>query len=179
MKNLPNFLTALRIPLSILLLFIKPLTPLFLFVYSVCGVSDILDGAIARKANSVSAFGSKLDSIADTVFLGSALIALLPKITVPAGLVIWILLIAAVRIASMTIVYRKYHTFALLHTYANKITGLLLFCFPYFCTFMNVTVSGAVLCAAASISAAEELAIVLLSKELSRNIPGIFSFISK
>lgn len=179
MKNLPNFLTALRIPLSVLLLFLKPLTPLFLFVYSICGISDILDGAIARKTNSTSAFGSKLDSIADIIFLGSALIALLPKFTIPVGTAVWILMIAAVRIASLTIVYCKYHAFALLHTYANKITGLLLFCFPYFCLFMNLPVLYFLLCAAASVSAVEELAIVLLSKELSRNIPGIFSFIPK
>lgn len=175
MKYMPNALTGLRMVLSLCLLLIKPFSPLFLIIYSICGISDILDGLIARKTHSVSAFGSKLDSIADILFMSAVLIALVPKLTIPAGFIIWILLIAAVRIVSLIIVYCKYHTFAILHTYANKITGLLLFCFPYFYTLLNISLTGSILCIAASLSSAEELAIISLSQQLVRDIPGLFS----
>lgn len=73
------------------------------------------------------------------------------------------------------IVYLKYHTFAILHTYANKITGLFLFFFPYLYKFININIIGYVICVTASIAAIEELIIHMTSRELSRDIIGIFS----
>lgn len=38
----------------------------------------MMDGAVARKTGSVSKFGSKLDSVADFVFIVVCLIKILP-----------------------------------------------------------------------------------------------------
>ena len=66
--TLPNFLTALRIAGAACLLFITPLSPAFFIVYTFCGISDVLDGVIARASHSTTEFGAKLDSAADLLF---------------------------------------------------------------------------------------------------------------
>ena len=48
-----------------------------------CGLSDMVDGIIARKTNSVSDFGSKFDGVADFVFVGVCLIKILPVMDIP------------------------------------------------------------------------------------------------
>lgn len=174
MKNIPNAISILRILLSAILFFLKPLTPLFMLVYSICGFSDIIDGYMARKTNSTSSIGSMLDSIADIIFMSAVIIAFLPILLIPIRILIWIILIAFVRIVSLLVVYFKYHTFAIVHTYANKITGLSLFCCPYLYIFVNITALGCIMCTIASISAIEELMINITSKELSRNVSGLF-----
>jgi CDP-diacylglycerol--glycerol-3-phosphate 3-phosphatidyltransferase len=174
MKNIPNSITSLRIILSISLFFLPKLTPLFLVVYSICGISDMLDGYIARKTNSTSTFGSILDSFADIVFMGAATIVFLPILLIPIKLLIWIVIIAFIRIMSLVIVYVKYHTFAILHTYANKATGFFLFCCPYFYMFVDINTLGYVACIIATIAATEELVINITSKELLRNTSSIF-----
>lgn len=174
MKNVPNIISTLRILLSIGLLFSKPFSPLFWILYSVCGFSDIIDGYIARKSNSISRLGSLLDSIGDIVFISAVIIVLIPVISIPKGIQLWIAIIALVRILSITIACCKYHTFAVLHTYANKISGLLLFFIPYLYSLMNINILGGIICAVTSISAVEELIIHLVSRELSRDVKGLF-----
>jgi CDP-diacylglycerol--glycerol-3-phosphate 3-phosphatidyltransferase len=175
MKNIPNTITALRILLSAILLFLKPFSTLFLVVYSTCGLSDIIDGYLARKTNLASRLGAILDSIADIVFISAAAVTLLPSVFIPLGIIIWIILIAIIRIVSLLVGYYKYHTFTALHTYTNKAAGILLFCFPYLYNFISIKYLSLIICAIASISSVEELIIQITSKELSRDIKGIFA----
>lgn len=175
MKNVPNIITSSRILLSIILLLLRPFSTLFLIIYTICGLSDIFDGYIARKADSPSRLGAVLDSIADIMFLCAVGVVLIPVISIPTGILIWIALIAVIRIAALLVAYHKYHAFATLHTYANKATGLLLFCSIYLYNFVDINILGCIVCIAASIAAIEELIIHIKSKELSRNTIGIFS----
>lgn len=55
----------------------------FYAMYLAGGITDMIDGAVARKTNSVSSFGSRLDSLADLVFMTSALAKILPAIDIP------------------------------------------------------------------------------------------------
>lgn len=48
--------------------FHMPSTP-FYILYMICGLSDVLDGIIARKTNTASSFGARLDTIADFIFV--------------------------------------------------------------------------------------------------------------
>ena len=67
-----NVITGLRILVSVVLLFCPVLSPVFYVLYLMAGLSDMVDGIIARKTNSVSEFGSRFDSIADLVFVASS-----------------------------------------------------------------------------------------------------------
>ncbi|MGE5494750.1 MAG: CDP-alcohol phosphatidyltransferase family protein [Burkholderiales bacterium] len=175
MKNIPNTITVVRILLSAILLFLKPLSTVFWIIYSLCGISDIIDGYIARKTNSTSMLGAILDSIADIAFISAAIVVFIPIISISKGILIWIILIALVRVVSMFVGYCKYRVFAILHTYSNKATGILLFCFPYLYNSINMKYSASIICAIASISAVEELVIHITSKRLSRDVKGIFA----
>lgn len=63
--HMANFITSLRIICSIALLFCLALSPAFYALYIVAGFTDMIDGAVARKTNTVSEFGSRLDTVAD------------------------------------------------------------------------------------------------------------------
>ncbi len=173
-KNVPNILSGLRILLAIILMVIKPFSVMFWIIYAICGVSDMIDGYIARKTNSTSKLGALLDSIGDMLFISVMIIILLPILTIPTGLMVWIAFIAFVRIVSLVIVYCKYHVFAILHTYANKLVGLLLFIFPFLYNFIDISIIETIICITASISAMEELVIHITSDSLIRDIKGIY-----
>ena len=64
-----NFITSLRIICSIALLLCPALSPVFYALYISAGFTDMIDGTIARKTNTVSEFGSKLDTVADFIFV--------------------------------------------------------------------------------------------------------------
>lgn len=64
-----NIITGFRIVFSILLLMFPAFSSGFYFMYLACRITDMIDGAVARKINSVSSFGSRLDSLADFIFM--------------------------------------------------------------------------------------------------------------
>ncbi|WP_209443611.1 CDP-alcohol phosphatidyltransferase family protein [Paenibacillus camerounensis] len=168
-RHIPNTLTVMRMIGSLCLLFLEPLSGLFLVVYTLCGASDALDGYIARKTKSASEAGASLDSMADFLFIGVLLLVLLPLLHLPVWLIYWIAGIAVLRGASLLTGWLRYRTLAFIHTYANKATGLLLFCFPFLYYLFGLTAPASLLCIAASLSALEELAINICSRELKRD----------
>ena len=76
LKNIPNILTISRLlccPLWLLLFYFDLyIFCLILIVYS--GVTDFLDGFLARKYNATSIIGKALDPIADKIFTSTVLI---------------------------------------------------------------------------------------------------------
>ena len=52
-KNLANIITTTRLIGTIALLFTEPLSKAFYAIYIWCGFSDILDGFVARKTNTI------------------------------------------------------------------------------------------------------------------------------
>ena len=89
MKQIANVLTGCRILGSILLLFFPTFSLGFYVTYLICGLSDMVDGTIARRTNSVSKFGSQLDTVADMVFVVASLIKILSAINLPLWIWIW------------------------------------------------------------------------------------------
>ena len=63
--TVPDLFTYLRILCAVVLLFLVPLSPVYLAIYALSGVSDALDGYLARKLNQASVWGARLDSTAD------------------------------------------------------------------------------------------------------------------
>jgi CDP-diacylglycerol--glycerol-3-phosphate 3-phosphatidyltransferase len=76
LKNIPNILTISRLlccPLWLLLFYFDfYISCLILIFYS--GITDFLDGFLARKYNATSIIGKALDPIADKIFTSTVLI---------------------------------------------------------------------------------------------------------
>ena len=92
-----NTITFFRIAASIVLLFCPVFSPAFYVFYIAAGLSDMLDGFVARKINTASRFGARLDTIADFVLVVVCLIKLLPVLSIPAWLYGWIGIIALIK----------------------------------------------------------------------------------
>ena len=162
-----NLITSCRILLSLLLLFFPALSPGFYGLYLAAGLSDMLDGFVARRTNSASPLGAKLDSMADLVFLTVCLVKLLPVLTLPVWLWGWVGLIALLRLVNVVsgFVWRK--KLVLLHTRANKLTGALLFLLPLSLGFLNIAYTAVPLCALASFAAIQEGHFIRTGRDIS------------
>ena len=149
-------LTSCRIPGSILSLFFPVFSPAFYITYILCGFSDMIDGTIARKTNSVSDFGAKIDTAADLVFVAVSFIKLLPNIHIPWWLWIWGGIITIIKICNIIWGFVSKKQFIALHTIMNKATGLLLFLFPLIISFVELKYLAIVVCSIATFSAIQE-----------------------
>ena len=127
MNRIPNIISALRIPGAILLLLFYPTGAAFWVIYGLCGISDMLDGHLARKLHAESKTGAVLDSVADICFVASCAIRLIPVVQIPTWLWIWAGVIVAVKIVNQVSALIVCERFCFPHTKANKLTGLLLF----------------------------------------------------
>jgi CDP-diacylglycerol--glycerol-3-phosphate 3-phosphatidyltransferase len=174
MKAIPNCISVSRIIFSLVLIFVKPLSVVFYVIYIICGFTDIVDGFIARKTGTTSNLGARIDSMGDMVMVGVLFFVLYPIINPRTQIVIWAISIGIIRLASMAVALKKYKTFAGLHTYGNKITGIVLFIFPILLPYIHTTVLMYIICVLASISAIEELIIQLTSNQLQLNKQSIF-----
>ena len=164
-KHIANILTGCRIFGSILLLFYPAFSLEFFIVYILCGFSDMIDGTIARKTNSISKFGSQLDTIADFVFVLVSLFKLLPAIHIPGWLWIWGGVIAVIKIGNIIWGYVSKKQFISMHTIMNKLTGLLLFLLPLTMSFMELKCTAIVVCSIATFSAIQEGFYVIMDSE--------------
>ncbi|MGM9741497.1 MAG: CDP-alcohol phosphatidyltransferase family protein [Candidatus Cryptobacteroides sp.] len=54
----------------------------FWTLYLLCGLSDVLDGAIARRTGTASRLGEKQDTFADIVFVAIWIAIFIPAINV-------------------------------------------------------------------------------------------------
>jgi cardiolipin synthase len=111
--SIPNILTLLRIlltPLFVILL-LRDLYPLALLVFAVAGLSDGLDGLIARLLNQRTVLGAYLDPAADKLLLASAFIALAILGVLPAWLSVLVItrdVIIILGLAILTLTEKKY-----------------------------------------------------------------------
>ena len=151
-----NTITFFRIAVSIVLLFCPALSPAFYVFYIAAGVSDMLDGFVARKTDTVSKFGARLDTIADFVFVVACLIKLLPILIIPAWLYGWIGMIALIKAVNIVSGFAVQKRFAAVHSVMNKATGVLLFLLPLAIPVLPLKYSAIVVCSAATFAAIQE-----------------------
>ena len=116
--------------MAVALPFVQSSPAIFWTLYLLCGLSDILDGAVARLTGTVSRLGERLDTLADIVFVAVWMVLFIPAINVGRWLWIWIGIIAFIKVMNVISGLAMKKGFVAKHTPANKATGILLFLLP-------------------------------------------------
>lgn len=148
-----NAITISRIVSSLILLLCPTLSASFYCVYVLTGITDFLDGFIARRTRTTSQLGAKIDTMADTIFVVVCLIKFLPEIRFPLWIYIWIVVVAIINIILGFMVNKKYPA---VHSVMNKITGVILFLLPLTFARIDLRYSGAFACVVATFAAIQE-----------------------
>ena len=138
------------------MLFVPVFSTTFYVLYLIAVASDMVDGTIARKTGTASDFGSKLDTAADFVLIAVCLIKLIPLLDIPIWLIIWIAVIALIKVINIIYGYAKRKEFIAAHTVMNKFTGIVLFLLPLTVSIIDLKYSGMFVCALATFSALQE-----------------------
>ena len=151
-----NLITGTRILCSIALLLCQPFSPSFIVLYLIAGLTDMIDGAVARTTGTTGKFGAKLDTAADFVLVVVCLIKLLPSLAVPSWLWIWIVLIALIKMINMISGYVIQKKYVALHTVMNKVTGIALFLLPLMLPVVELKYGAPLVCTVAIFAAIQE-----------------------
>jgi cardiolipin synthase len=125
--NIPNFLSLLRIILVpvIVIFLIEGSYAKVLIIFVIAGLTDALDGALARLLNKQTKLGSFLDPLADKILLSTSFIALAIFSLIPSWLAVIVisrdfLILLGIAILSMMSV-----TYEIKPVFVSKITTTL------------------------------------------------------
>lgn len=175
MKHIPNMITISRMAASLLLLFTVRNQILFICIFLYGGISDVLDGMLARRMKINGRLGARLDSAADillfVILIYCMLIILGDRIK---GFYPLLISITAIRLFNLLFAAVKYHCFLSIHTWGNKAAGLSV----YFSViiYMISACEGIfyIVAAIAVLSALEELMIHITSRHPQPDRRGLF-----
>jgi phosphatidylglycerophosphate synthase len=126
--NVPNILSASRllgVPVLFLLVHRGPVE-WFVALYALLGITDYLDGRLARAWNQTSAFGSMLDSVADAAYYISTAyfaIRLFPAYITPN--MSYVMACMALYAVLMLVAKVRAGRVLLPHTHLSRIAGVL------------------------------------------------------
>jgi len=171
-RSLPNVLSVVRLGASPLLLVATGVVPTMGLLVAL-GTTDVLDGWLARRWRVVSAAGARLDSAADTVFFLSLMGALvLSRGAALAPWLVWVLPVLVIRLASGLVSLARHHRWASLHTWANKVSGVLVFAACGLFLLVDDVIVVALALGIATLAALEELALWLAVPNPDLNVAG-------
>ena len=169
MKAPANSITIIRILCSVALLFCPVFSPAFYALYLTAGVSDMVDGWVARRTHTASELGAKLDTMADIVFVIVCLVKLLPMLDIPVWIYIWIGVIALIKIINIISGFVVQKRFVTVHSKMNKVAGLLLFVFPLSIPFFDLKFTAGAVCIFATFAAIQEGHFIRTNKAIKRS----------
>lgn len=116
----------------------------------------MIDGTIARKTDTVTDFGSKLDSVADFIFIVICLVKIIPVLKIPTYLLVWMGVIAVIKIINVISGFATQKKLVAVHSFSNKLTGALMFILPLTLPLIDIRYSGGIVCAVATFAAVNE-----------------------
>ena len=152
MNPVPNIISASRGVAALAMLFFPGFSPGFWALYCWCGISDMIDGMLARKMNATTEFGSRIDSVADLIFVICSAIVVLPSVDLPLWIWLWIAAIGMVKVAGIVIGSYRQRKFSIPHSMTNKLTGILLFCLPFAIVRFDALIPAEIACTMATFS---------------------------
>lgn len=156
MKHIPNFITVLRLLGALGLLFSDVGSVAFWVIYFACGLSDMVDGFLARKFHCESKAGAMMDSLADLAFLVGCCIKLIPVLALPHWLWLWGAAIVVIKVINQISAIVMYKKCLFPHTIANKATGLMLFVGVPLTVFLESVVPMVIIAVVATFAAVQE-----------------------
>lgn len=179
-KSIPNIITLFRIIFAALLLVIPCNNIMFLFIYVLCALTDILDGYIARRYGLSSKTGAKLDSFADGA-VGFVIAILLYKEKLLAPYVGLITMVVLIRLINLIVTRLRFKQWGMLHTLGNKATGFMVFlAVPYYYCVRSLPYPIEVILWAVTIaSSLEETLIIIITSTYNSDDKGIASILKQ
>jgi len=158
-----NIITASRIVLSMVMLCTRPFSTAFYATYIMAGITDMVDGSIARKMGTASTFGAKLDTVSDFVFIAASAIKVL-SVPFSIWLYIWAGIICCIKVVGIIVCLAKRKGFPSVHCIENKIAGFVLFLMPLCIKIVDTWILGLLVCIVCSYAAIKELLYILRGK---------------
>ena len=174
--NIADAFTLARIAGTLALVFLRPLSAAFLWIYALTGLTDVLDGFIARRTHTASGFGARLDSAADLLFYAAMLFRLFPLLrdTLPTDILYAAAAVLLLRAAAYITAAVKYRLFASLHTFLNKLTGTAVFLIPFLLATAYAAEYCRTVCVLAAAASLEELLIHLFRRDYRADVKSFF-----
>lgn len=173
-KHLANIISLSRVAGAIALFFFNNISTPFLIIYVLCGITDLIDGPIARKTNSTSPLGATLDTVGDVATYLALTKVLAMRKLVPGWILIWILSAGVLFGADAVISGIRLKKFYLPHTWLGKIFGGSVFVLPIAMQLMEGYIWMSVICSIATIHAFELLYIQSRNKTAEDFVPTAF-----
>ncbi len=126
--TIPNMLSFSRIILSPIIYYVLSHNEKFILIFliAIVGLTDALDGFIARKLKQVSTFGAKLDSIADFTFYTSFLVWFwIEYYQIWPFYFHWSIAPSVLIILTYLIIFFRFKEFASFHLYSMKFSAIM------------------------------------------------------
>ena len=165
-----NIITSIRIVCAVVLIFCPAFSTWFYVFYIVGGISDVIDGIVARHMEKETKLGAKLDTIADIIFTLIVIIKVVLSVKIPVWLIIWIVCIAIIKCINIISGFVINKQFISEHTVMNKICGVMLFAIPLcigiFSKQLVTDILIVLTCAAATFAAIQEGHYIRKGKEI-------------
>ena len=173
-KAVPNILSAARFLLAFVLYFTEPLSAAYLTVYSVCILSDPLDGFIARRYDACTRYGHLLDSLGDASLAIAVLCTLIPFLDWELWEMVLIVTVIVIRLTSFAIGTLRFRRPAFLHSYLNKLAGTAFFLTPLLIRLIGLPPTMAIAGTVCLIASLEYLYINVTKEEYDPNYRSVF-----
>lgn len=188
-KQIPNLLTISRIIIAVVIMFIEPYSVAFYVIYAFCGVSDSIDGTLARALKTSGRLGETLDTIGDALltYTTTHMVAMYARtvdhLSCWQGMVIAICLVFASRVFGALVTLIRFKKFALLHTIGNKVGMFIFYLYPFMYKALR-DVGGAgyglyAICALCVLAGIEEAIIELLIPSFDPNVKSLVDVIKR
>ncbi len=164
-----NIITGIRIACASALIFCPTFSKWFYIFYILGGISDVLDGIVARHLGKETKLGAQLDTIADTVFTVIVIIKIVLTVNIPVWIIVWTVCIAVIKCINIISGFIINKRFVSEHTVMNKICGVLLFAVPLCIgrlSWQSVTILIILTCVTATIAAILEGHYIRIGKEI-------------
>jgi len=178
LRHIPNLLSLSRIPLSVTMMFFAQERIIFLCIYAVTGLTDMLDGRVARKYGWQSELGSKFDGLADAswIFSMMAVVFLILRIKFASYVYIAFAVTLVVRIVNLIFTRVKFHQWGAIHSTLVRYSGTPLYLIAPYCVWTRKGPSVLLLAAMCIVllSVIEESLILARMETYDMNVKSIF-----